>query len=88
MLTLAYLLYVMISFFRNYLNSQGKISREAVPDGPYKGERLDPEKFERMLDDYYRARGWDVNTGIPTKETLLRYGLDDVVEDLVKSGKL
>ena len=28
----------------------------------------------KLLDDYYRVRGWDVN-GSPTKETLARLGL-------------
>lgn len=67
---------------------QGKISKEAVPDGPFKGERLDPEKFEKMLDEYYQVRGWNVKTGIPTKKTLLKYGLEDIAEDLEKMGKL
>jgi aldehyde:ferredoxin oxidoreductase len=30
--------------------------------------------FEKMLDDYYRERGWDQN-GFPTKETLGKLGL-------------
>ena len=66
----------------------GKIATEAVLDGPFKGERLHPEKMEKMLDEYYELRGWDIETGIPTKETLLRDGLEDVVEDLEKMGKL
>jgi aldehyde:ferredoxin oxidoreductase len=35
-----------------------------------------------MLDEYYEARGWDVNTGIPTKEKLQELGLDYVAKDL------
>jgi aldehyde:ferredoxin oxidoreductase len=31
--------------------------------------------FERMLEDYYRERGWDQN-GFPTKETLQKLGLE------------
>jgi aldehyde:ferredoxin oxidoreductase len=34
------------------------------------------------LDEYYRARGWDVKTGIPTKAKLHELGLDDVAKDL------
>ena len=67
---------------------QGKISKETVPDGPYKGERIDPEKFEKMLDEYYQLRGWDIRTGIPTREKLLADGLEDVVADLEKMRKL
>lgn len=67
---------------------QGKISKEAVPDGKFKRERMDPAEFERMLDEYYQLRGWDIRTGIPTREKLLEDGLEDVVEDLKKMGKL
>jgi len=35
-----------------------------------------------MLDAYYSARGWDKETGYPTKEKLLELGLDDVVDEL------
>jgi len=31
--------------------------------------------FEQMLDEYYEARGWNRETGIPTKETLQKLGL-------------
>ena len=31
--------------------------------------------FELMLDEYYEARGWDRETGIPTKEKLQKLGL-------------
>jgi aldehyde:ferredoxin oxidoreductase len=32
-------------------------------------------ELEPMLDEYYRARGWDVQTGLPTKEKLEELGL-------------
>jgi aldehyde:ferredoxin oxidoreductase len=41
-----------------------------------------------MLEDYYALRGWDVTTGIPTKETLEKLHLHDIVADLQKLGKL
>ena len=44
---------------------QGKWAEEPVPDGPFRGERLDKDAFNRMLDDFYRKRGWDVATGAP-----------------------
>jgi aldehyde:ferredoxin oxidoreductase len=28
-----------------------------------------------MLDEYYEARGWDKETGLPTRETLERLGI-------------
>jgi aldehyde:ferredoxin oxidoreductase len=39
---------------------------EPLPDGQSKGQTID---VNRMLDFYYRLRGWDMN-GIPTKEKL------------------
>jgi len=47
---------------------------EPVPDGPFKGERLLKEKFDKMLDDYYALRGYDKD-GIPTEETFRKFGL-------------
>jgi aldehyde:ferredoxin oxidoreductase len=44
--------------------------------------------IEVMLDDYYKARGWDVKTGNPTRKTLERLGLKDVADELLKLGKL
>ncbi len=32
-------------------------------------------ELEPMLDEYYRARGWDVETGLPTPEKLAELGL-------------
>ena len=59
-----------------------------IESGSYKGKILEFEKFEKMKDDYYVLRGWDVATGIPTGETLEEIGLGDVASDLNKLGKL
>lgn len=37
-----------------------------------------PFEFDKMLNDYYKLRGWDEN-GIPTKETLEKLGLEDYI---------
>ncbi len=34
-------------------------------------------ELEAMLDEYYRARGWDVETGLPEREKLEELGLSD-----------
>ena len=34
-------------------------------------------ELEPMLDEYYRARGWDVETGLPTQGKLEELGLDE-----------
>lgn len=49
---------------------------------------LESSEFEKMKNKYYELRGWDVATGIPTRETLEQAGLKDVARDLEKRGKL
>ena len=49
---------------------------------------LESSKFEQMKSEYYALRGWDIATGIPTRETLEQTGLGDVAKDLGKRGKL
>jgi aldehyde:ferredoxin oxidoreductase len=59
----------------------GKWADEPVPNGPHKGEMLDPAKWEQMLDEYYDLRGWTRN-GVPGKEKLTALGLEDVARAL------
>jgi len=40
-----------------------------------------PHAFDKMLDDYYKLRGWDEN-GVPTKDTLESLDLGDYVKYL------
>jgi aldehyde:ferredoxin oxidoreductase len=46
---------------------------------------IDRPGLEKMKDDYYTLRGWDLETGVPTLDTLLATGLEDVADDLVKA---
>jgi aldehyde:ferredoxin oxidoreductase len=50
--------------------------QEPMPEGsgPSTGSVLE---LEPMLDEYYRARGWDVATGLPTPEKLSELGLQE-----------
>ncbi|MFC1994420.1 aldehyde ferredoxin oxidoreductase N-terminal domain-containing protein [Chloroflexota bacterium] len=45
---------------------------------------VDREKFEKMKDEYYQLRGWDVASGLQTEAKLKELGLDDIAEDLVQ----
>jgi aldehyde:ferredoxin oxidoreductase len=40
-----------------------------------------PDEFEKMLEAYYRLRGWDSN-GIPTGEKLLALDLPEAAREL------
>jgi aldehyde:ferredoxin oxidoreductase len=50
------------------------------------GRRVHPRDFERIRDEYYERRGWDVPTGLPSREGLHALELDDVAEDLLARG--
>lgn len=61
------------------------------PDGkPFsrKGMVVDRSGFERMRDEYYILRGWDVETGLPTQKGLEALGLPEIARELRKIGKL
>ncbi len=47
-----------------------------------KGARIAREDFEKLKDDYYRLRGWDLPTGLPTEKRLRELDLADVAADL------
>ncbi len=52
------------------------------------GRTFDRHDFEKLKDDYYELRGWDVETGLPKAATLRDFGLEDVAMDLGKRGLL
>jgi aldehyde:ferredoxin oxidoreductase len=52
------------------------------------GEVVDREQFEKMKDDYYQQRGWDVASGLPTRAKLEELQLKDVAHDLEGRGLL
>jgi aldehyde:ferredoxin oxidoreductase len=41
-----------------------------------------------MLDDYYEARGWDKETGLPTRAKLESLGLKEIADELESIGCL
>jgi len=61
---------------------------EPYVSGPFKGHVLDRKKYDAMLDEYYRLHGWDVKTGIPSRDKLEELGLADIADDLGARGLL
>jgi aldehyde:ferredoxin oxidoreductase len=59
-----------------------------IPDGDQQGVKLDRIKFEKMKDEYYELRGWDVATGYPRRSTLEKLGLTEVAADMGKIKRL
>jgi len=51
------------------------------PSGPRKGMTsfINKDDFELCLDRYYELRGWSIQDGLPTTETLELLGLNDIV---------
>ena len=56
-----------------------RLLEDPLPEGPAKGMtvNLDP-----LLDAYYDYRGWDKETGKPTKEKLKELGLDWTIKEI------
>jgi len=46
------------------------------------GRRVDPPTFERIRDEYYELRGWDVPSGLQSRQLLRDLDLGDVADDL------
>jgi len=61
--------------------------KEGLKSGPHKGQHLEKEKYDTLLSEYYKLRGWD-ERGIPKKETLKELGLEEVIPELEKVTKL
>jgi aldehyde:ferredoxin oxidoreductase len=55
------------------------------PDGkPFsmRGSIVERAQFETLKEEYYRLRGWDTATGLPTRSGMHALELDDIASDL------
>ena len=59
-----------------------RFMEEPIPEGPMKGSYIPRETLERLKNDYYSYRGWDLKTGNPTREKLIELGLEFAIEDV------
>jgi len=53
-----------------------RLFEEASTKGTSKGQIVDREAFNNMLDGYYGLVGWDKNTGIPKENKLSELGIE------------
>jgi len=53
-----------------------------------KGAVVERDEFEKMKDEYYEVRKWDVKSGLQTRAKLTELQLEDVAGDLDKMGLL
>lgn len=61
-----------------------RLLEEPIEAGASAGQRIAKEDLDRMLDEYYAARGWDQKTGRPTRAKLLELGLEEAAKGLVE----
>jgi aldehyde:ferredoxin oxidoreductase len=60
-----------------------RMMKEPLPEGPKKGGVVTAEMLKKMQDEHYALLGWD-SDGVPTSETLKKYGLDFALDSLKK----
>lgn len=58
-----------------------RVHEEPIPAGASKGSRVKRAELEKMLNEYYQARGWSED-GIPTKAKLVALDLPEVAEEI------
>jgi aldehyde:ferredoxin oxidoreductase len=59
-----------------------KFEELPITGGAAKGQTLSRIVLSKMLDDYYDIRGWNKETGIPTRNKLQELGLKFVADEL------
>jgi aldehyde:ferredoxin oxidoreductase len=52
-----------------------RLPEEPIATGSARGEGSDRGCYDQMLTEYYRLRGWDAETGIPSNEKQQELGL-------------
>ena len=62
-----------------------RLVKETPGSGPVKGQVFE---LDELLDQYYEARGWNKETGIPEKSKLEELGLEEAISVLQKEGKI
>jgi aldehyde:ferredoxin oxidoreductase len=69
-------------FIRSDDTLPDRILTEPLKEGASKGHYISKEELENMLDEYYSARGWAPETGVPTRKKLVELGLEYVADQL------
>jgi aldehyde:ferredoxin oxidoreductase len=53
-----------------------------------KGAVMEESVFEQIKNEYYQLRGWELSSGLQTRATMTRLGLEDIAADLGKRNLL
>jgi aldehyde:ferredoxin oxidoreductase len=59
-----------------------RLMTEPLKSGASKGQLISEEDLKVMLDEYYTVRGWNLDTGVPSREKLVELGLEYVADQL------
>jgi aldehyde:ferredoxin oxidoreductase len=59
-----------------------RLMTEPLKGGASKGQLISREDLDKMLDEYYAERGWDLKTGNPTRAKLTELRLEYVADEL------
>jgi aldehyde:ferredoxin oxidoreductase len=59
-----------------------RLMTEPLKEGASKGHFISKDDLKQTLDEYYTERGWDLNTGSPTRVKLEELGLGYVADEL------
>ncbi|MCL5071425.1 MAG: hypothetical protein M1308_11095 [Actinobacteria bacterium] len=87
----------VLNIEKAYNVREGKLRKDDMPvhrfmekrkGGPLDGKALDEKEFQQLFDAYYKLHGWDPKTSIPKRDTLERFGLKFVANDLESRGIL
>ena len=57
-----------------------RLMTEPLKDGASKGQMISKDDLKTMLDEYYTDRGWNPETGVPTRAKLTDLGLGYVAD--------
>lgn len=63
-----------------------RILSEPLKEGNSKGQLISKKDLDKMLNEYYEARGW-TSDGVPTEEKLISLGLKEAASALKNKGK-
>ncbi len=75
-------------FTRSHDMPHPRFFEKAISAGAYAGAILDESGYNRMLDDYYAAHGWDSATSWQTEACLQGLEMPLIIEKLATVGRL
>ena len=71
---------------REYETLPDQYITDLMMDAHFEGMAKERSRLEAIKDDFYKLRGWDLTTGVPTRATLESLDLKDVADELEKQN--